>query len=80
MWQWSHLSEDAGRPQEREKVMIEKIFDAFISAIFSGLVLFSAGSLYNGVKRAALVQVSHGLSSTYRYSQALTGERFNWEK
>lgn len=60
--------------------MIEKIFDAFVSVIFSGLVLFSAQSLYNGVKRAALIQVSHGRSSTYRYSQALTGEHFHWEK
>ena len=60
--------------------MITKVFDAFVSLIFAGTMLFGARSLHDFVKREALIRVSKGLSSTYRFSQALTHEKFDWEK
>ena len=60
--------------------MMSKVFDAFVALIFNGVTAFSAVGFYNLVKREGLIQVSKGLSSTYVYSQRLTGEHFDWEK
>jgi len=45
-----------------------------------GVTVFGATTLYNIVKREALIQVNKGLLSTYQFSQALTGTKFEWEQ
>jgi hypothetical protein len=60
--------------------MLEKIFDAILALVFTAMTVFSAPMIYNFVKREALIRVSKGLNSTYKYSRALTGETFDWEK
>lgn len=60
--------------------MFEKIFDAFVALIFTGMTAFTLSGIYNFVKREAILRVGRGLSSTYTYSRRLTGEHFDWER
>jgi hypothetical protein len=60
--------------------MIGRIFDAILALVFTAITVFSAAALYDFVRKEALIHVSKGLSSTYKYTQKLTGERFDWEK
>jgi hypothetical protein len=60
--------------------MFTKIFDALLALVFTGMTVFGAGELYNAVRREALKRVSKGLSSTYLFTQKLTGEHFDWEQ
>jgi len=57
-----------------------KIFDGLTALIFAGTLMFGADALYNVVKREALIRVSKGLHSTYKFTQALTGEHYSWER
>lgn len=60
--------------------MIEKIFDALLALIFTAFTVFSAPAIYNFVKREALVRVSKGLHSTYRFQKAIDPIIYDWEK
>ncbi len=61
--------------------MLTKVFDTLVAFVFVGMTIFGATTLYNVVKRAALIQVSKGLSSTYQFTKALSaGKTYDWEK
>lgn len=60
--------------------MMTKIFDVILVLALTAMTAFSAPVLYNLVKLEALIRVSKGLNSTYKYSRALTGETFDWER
>lgn len=60
--------------------MIEKIFDALITLIFTAFTVFSAPAIYNFVKCEALVRVSKGLHSTYRFQKAIDPIVYDWER
>lgn len=60
--------------------MLEKIFDAILALVFTAMTVFSAPAIYNFVKREALIRVSKGLSSTYRFQKAIDLETYDWER
>ena len=61
--------------------MLTKVYDTLLALIFVGMTIFGASTLYNVVKREALIQVSRGLSSTYLFSKALSGgQTYDWER
>ena len=59
--------------------MFEKLFDAILALVFTAMTIFSAPAIYHFVKREALMQVSRGLSSTYRFQKAIDPTVYDWE-
>ncbi len=59
---------------------MSKIFDALMALAFLGVTLFGAAAAYDFIRRGALIRVSKGLKSTYRFQKSIDRESYDWER
>ena len=64
----------------RREARMSKIVDALMALAFLGVALFGGTVAYDFIRRGALIRVSKGLKSTYRFQKAIDGEHFDWER
>ena len=58
---------------------MSKIFDGLMALAFLGVSMFGAATAYDSIRSVAIRQIRHGLKSTYRFSQQITQDHFDWE-
>ncbi len=60
--------------------MFRFLMDLVATLVVVGMVYFGSSSVISHIRKESTKQVKSGLLPSYKFTQALTGKKLDWEK